>query len=148
MKDIVVRKCLPSDVESVRSLEELWAEEDITYGHVPTAIEELTGHFGPYFWVADRDGEVVGFVYGSVRVSEGLAVVPRGATYVEIEGLYVRPELRRRGIGSQLLRRLLHSAQMNNITRFTVYSSTKDLWRVLGFYEGHGFKTWYVQMFK
>ena len=143
-----VREATTADLDRVHRLQVEWAEEDITYGYVADSRENLSCKLGPYFLVAELDGSFVGHAYGSIMVSEGLAVIPARERYLEIEDLYVRPSFRNRGIGSQLLRELLQAAREGGIERFSVYSSTKDVDRILRFYRGHGFESWFVQLFR
>ncbi len=70
-------------------------------------------HLGPYFWVAEHGAAVVGYAYGRVEVSEGLAVIPAGERYLDIEELYVLSEYRNQGLGSDLVRALLRVAAEN-----------------------------------
>ena len=50
-----------------------WVKEDITWGQDVTDRKGLLGHLGPYFLLAEIETEVVGFAYGSVHSSEGMA---------------------------------------------------------------------------
>jgi len=104
--------------------------------------------FGPYFLVADRDHEIVGFIFGSEHTSKGLAVIPAGQRYLEIDDFYVTPECRSEGIGAGLLAAIEEAASRAGIERFLVYSATKDLDRISNFYREQGFKSWYVQLYK
>ncbi len=87
-------------------------------------------------------------VSGTVRISEGLAVVPAGQSYLEVNDLYVCPGIRGRDIGSRLLEQVLATAKAAGVTKAMVYSATKDIHRILAFYEGHGFSSWCVQMYR
>lgn len=44
--------------------------------------------------------------------------------------------------------KLLEAAEGNGITRSVVYSATKQWQKIIGFYEKHGFKKWFVQMYR
>jgi hypothetical protein len=46
------------------------------------------------------------------------------------------------------MERLLEVAEQNGIRRILVATVSKDMNKVFNFYQGHGFKPWYVQMFK
>jgi ribosomal protein S18 acetylase RimI-like enzyme len=125
-----------------------WANENITYGFIPSSRDELVKKIGPFFLIAQINPTIVGFICASIHVSEGLAVLPKGQEYLEIDDIYVKPEFRKKGIGSRLMDSIIQTAQHNNIKRFMVYSATKDLDKILNFYRGHGFNSWYVQLFK
>lgn len=109
---------------------------------------QLGARLGPYFLVAEVDGQVVGFVSGSTHESDGAAVVPEGVVYLEVADLYVAAPSRRGGIGGRLLDELLAVARREGVRKVLVYSATKDVRRVLTFYERQGFRPWYVQMFR
>ena len=71
-----------------------------------------------------------------------------GETYFEVDAIYVMTEQRNKGIGGLLLNGLLEVARRNGIERSRVHSATKDLAKILRFYQTHGFKQWYVQLYR
>ena len=113
---------------------------------VSDAIEDIAAKLGDFFLIADIDGSTVGFIYGSVRSSPGLSVIPAGQQYLEIDAIYVIPEHRNQGIGSLLLDSLIKTAQQQGISRFNVFSATKDFDKITHFYRSHGFQPWGVQL--
>ncbi len=129
-------------------MQRAWEVEGITRGFVAADEAALRGRLGPYFLVAEREGGIIGFVCGTAHVSEGNAVLAAGERYDEVDDLYVAPECRSQGIGGRLLDALMMQARQDGIERFLLYSSTRDTDAILRFYRGHGFETWYVQMFK
>jgi ribosomal protein S18 acetylase RimI-like enzyme len=146
--EILIRRAADSDAQSVSRLQHRWAEEGSAYGFVPASVEQIKAALGPYFLVAEVGDVVVGFVSGSVHVSEGKAVIPQGASYVEIDDLYVSPEYRRQSVGGCLIRRVLAEAKERGATHALLYSAAKDMHGILRFYERHDFRSWYVQMFR
>ena len=140
MTDILIRECTSADIEKVMELDRDWAAEDSTYGYVAESAEGFADRLGTYFLVTEVQDSIVGFAYGSVRVSEGMAVLPAGQTYFEVDAIYVTTEYRNSGIGGMLLNGLLEAARHNGIERSLIYSATKDLDRILRFYRRHGFK--------
>lgn len=78
-----VRPCREEDIPGVVGLSELWASERITHGQVAAPESFFRSRLGDYFWIAEADSEVIGFIYGSVHVSDGLAVIPAGGSYLE-----------------------------------------------------------------
>jgi len=148
MSGAVIRECTRDDIESVLEMARGWEAEDSTYGYVAEKADELAGRIGPYFLVAESRGCVVGYAFGSVHVSEGTAVLPAGEAYVEVDAIYVAAEHRSSGIGGMLLDGLLEAARRNGVERSLVYSATRDLEKVLRFYRRHGFKNWYVRMYR
>ena len=146
--DLTIRECAEEDLDTIRRMETGWADEDITYGQVAADRSELLKHLGGLFLVAEAGGEVIGFAYGSAHTSDGLAVIPAGERYFEVDELYVAPELRGRGIGGALLDDLLRRSREEGMARSLVYSATKDLESILRFYRKHGFKSWHVRLFR
>ncbi|RAR40675.1 GNAT family N-acetyltransferase [Paenibacillus sp. MDMC362] len=49
-------------------------------------------NIGNYFWVAEINSEIVGYITGSIHVSDGLAVIEQGEHYLEVDEVYVHPE--------------------------------------------------------
>ena len=147
MTEPLIRLAEVRDVNEVTRLQAEWAEENITYGQTPASAQEIAGKLGPFFYVALSDSRISGFVYGTERVSEGLAVIPKGERYLEIDELYVRPEFRNRGLGGTLMEALVRAARDRGIERFKAYSASKEFDRILAFYRRHGFRPWYAEMF-
>lgn len=148
MNNLIIRECRDEDLKKVVSLQHQWAEEDITYGFVPADQQYLATKLGRYFLVADLNGEITGFVYGSIHEAKDMAILNNGQQYIEIEDIYVSSNARSVGLGSLLLAKILEVAKENGIERSLIYSSTKDMDNIIKFYRKHDYKTWYIQMFK
>lgn len=146
--EYVIRPCRPDDVPAVAALSKLWVAEDNTVGQIPIPADLLRRWLGPYFLVAERGGSVVGFAYGTIDTSGGLAVIPAGERYFRLDELYVHPDHRERGVGGMLVDRLLAGARAAGVERARVYSAAKDWRRIVGFYQRHGFKMWYVELYR
>jgi GNAT superfamily N-acetyltransferase len=143
-----VRKASENDLLKVVELSELWVSECITYGLGANTVELLRNYIGDYFWVAEVDSEVVGYSTGTIHESDGLAVIDKGEHYLEVDEVYVHPEYRSENIGHLMVEKLLQTAEDNGITRSIVYSASKQWQKIVGFYEKHGFKMWFVQMYR
>lgn len=135
-------------MQAVSRLQRQWAEEESVYGFVPESLEQLNAALGPYFLVAEVDNEIVGFIYGSIQVSVDKAIMPEGASYLEIDNIYILPAYRRQSIGSSLIIQLLAEAKEQGVAYALIYSAAKDIHNILSFYEQHNFQSWYVQMFR
>jgi ribosomal protein S18 acetylase RimI-like enzyme len=145
---VLIRKAIESDLLKVAKLSELWVSECITYGLGANSVKLLKENIGDYFLLAELDSEVVGYITGSVHESEGLAVIEIGEKYLEVDEVYVHPEYRSENIGHLMVDKLLQTAEGNGITRSIVYSASKQWQKIIGFYEKHGFKMWFVQMYR
>jgi GNAT superfamily N-acetyltransferase len=145
---MLVRPCIDSDITFIAQLQEQWASEGNVHGFRAATVVELRARLGPYFFLAEEAGTIAGFVYGSEHVSAGTAVIPQGQRYLEIDDVYVDPSYRGKGIGGALIQRVEGEARSRGIVRFQIYSAALDVDGVLEFYRRHGFKPWFVQMYK
>ena len=72
----------------------------------------LRARLGPYFMVAaDTAGKILGFALAE-ESREPACVFPSGASYLLLEGLYVAPQHRSKGIGSGLAAHACFLAQI------------------------------------
>ena len=151
MKKVLIRECTHQDLDSIFQLDHLWDEEGVayifTYGNREDFFADFE-RFQKYFLVAESNGQIIGYINGSVRVNEKVEVLPKQETYLEIENIYVRSEYRDRHVGGDLLEQLLAVAEQNGIKRFVVSTVTKDMDRILKFYGRYGFRPWFVELFK
>jgi GNAT superfamily N-acetyltransferase len=145
---MVIRPAKDGDVARVRELQIQWANEDITYGYIAADEEYIRKAFQAYFFIAEIEDHIVGFITSSKHTSGGLSVIPKGTEYLEIDDLYVVPEHRSCGIGTALIQGVLSRAKSNGLEYSHVFTATKDVHRILRFYEQHGFRSWGVQMFQ
>jgi putative acetyltransferase len=93
------------------------------------AIASAFGTKGGRFWVAEREGSVVG--------SAGMAPAadPSGA---ELHKLYVSPEIRRAGLASRLLDRVETEARHSGAQFLELWTDSRFV-EAHAFYERHGF---------
>lgn len=148
MEPIAVRQATLADAPAVHQMQIDWVAEDITNGLSADSVGYFEGLVGRYFLVAEADEGLVGFICGSVRTADDAGFVPDGEALFNIDDLYVEPESRDRGIGGRLMRDLMAVAEEDGIHRFAVSSNTKDMDRIIGFYQSCGFATWNVTMFR
>jgi ribosomal protein S18 acetylase RimI-like enzyme len=148
VKQPLIRQAVESDVQSIHWLEQQWFEEGSVYGFIPESHEQLKASLNPYFLVAETNNKIVGFISCSIRRSDGVAVIPEGENYLEIDNLYILPERRRLGIGASLVNTCLAQAKAAGVGYALLYSATKDIHSVIRFYEQQNFESWNVQMFR
>ncbi|MGG7163129.1 GNAT family N-acetyltransferase [Clostridium ihumii] len=148
MGDLLIRKCEYKDLEEVLKLQESWENENITYGFVSADKIYLQNKLGEYFYIAEIDSKVVGFIYGTVHESKNMSIFHEGEQYIEVDDIYVNQGTRDLNIGSELIDKLLEVAKKEGIERSLIYSSTKDIDSIIKFYKKHDYKTWYIQMYK
>lgn len=148
MDKVIIRECTLEDLDYVESLQNQWVKEDITHGLVSVDRNYLETKLGKYFFVAELNCEIIGFVYGTIHQAKNMAILDNGQIYIEVEDIYVSSNSRGTGLGSLLLDKILEVAKDNGADRSLIYSSTKDMDSIIKFYKKHDYKTWYIQMFK
>jgi amino-acid N-acetyltransferase len=118
---VTVRRARTSDVPTVRRLLDGYARDRILLDKpTVTLYEDLQE-----FWVAEQDAEVVGC--GALHVMwEDLA---------EVRTLAVRPDLHGRGVGHQLLIKLLQTARWLGVQRIFCLTFEVDFFAKHGFVE-------------
>lgn len=98
-------------------------------------VEELAASRDAALLVAEREGALAGFAaLRALRRPPLFAETERG----EIEALYVRPELRRRGVGRELVRASLRWMAARGLRRAAIQVAADNaegqaFWRALGF---------------
>lgn len=145
-----IRPATSADAPRLAELSGNWAEEGITIGQAPDEQPWFQEAVGPYLLVAEVDAEIVGFVQGEEQVSDERhsSVMPAGTRYLDVTNVYVVPQLRSDGIGGDLLDELLAEASRRGVERSMVYSAASELDRVVAFYRSHGFRGWFVQLYR
>ncbi len=144
-----VRPATEGDIRAVARLYRDWEAEGVTLGLRADSEEDLSAKLRGLFLVVCRREEVVGFATGEVRELQAgeWIVCPAGGRYLDIEDLYVVPDLRSQGIGSVLAKRLMAAAKAEHVEYVAVYSSSQPSSRIVRFYESLGLSVWFVQMF-
>ncbi len=143
-----MREALARDLEEIHEMQKESAQENGTWGYREDDMAVLKANLGHYFLVAEKDRCIVGFIYGWIEAAKDIAIMRDGERYLHVEELHVKEPFRRQGIGSRLMEALLAAARKDGIAHARVYSARKDLSGVIRFYEKHGFKTWYMEMFR
>jgi ribosomal protein S18 acetylase RimI-like enzyme len=143
---MLIRHANQTDIPRIRELQERLSVEESVHGFTAEPAEEIAKY--QYLLVAETGGEIIGFVSGGIYVSDGSAVIPEGAKYLEIENLYVAPPSRKQGTGGRLVDELLALGRRESAAYALLYSASKDIHAILRFYEKHEFQSWYVQMFQ
>ena len=79
-----------------------WERENGSYGCQRDEREDLEGD---RIFLAEENGEIIGYLLGNLRKSGNQsAVIPDGTDYFEVRELYVKPACRSQGVGSALFR--------------------------------------------
>jgi amino-acid N-acetyltransferase len=120
---VTIRRARTSDVGAVRRLLDGYVGERILLGKPTVTLYEDIQEF----WVAERDADAEVVACGALHVMwEDLA---------EVRTLAVRPELRGKGVGHQLLAKLLQTARWLGVRRIFCLNFEVDFFAKHGFVE-------------
>ena len=129
---IEFKKAILTDdiVSQLIDLSGKWVEEDCSFGMVQNSKEDL--HEPLY--IALDGSKVVGYIFGRYYVTEKkTSYIEIGAPCFEVDELYVLPEYRDQGIGTQLFS-LIENEVKKEVEYITLSTSTKDYQKTLKFY--------------
>lgn len=143
---IRIRPAGPEDMPALLALSRVWAAEGITYGYSPTDKEAFAGY---RCWVAEADGEVVGYAGGEADTARrNIEIQQAGERYFELEELYVCPACRGRGVGRLLLARVEEDARREGLAQLMLNAANRDHAPLLRFYLREGMTPHSFRMFK
>ncbi len=140
--DIIIRQVVPEDLDAVARVEAVCFPEAEAASRASFAQRIAT--FPESFFVAEWEGQIVGFINGCVTDSriihdemfeDAKLHKPEGA-YQSIFGLDVIPELRRRGLAAQLMRHMI--AETKKRGKKGLILTCKD--RLIAYYEKFGYR--------
>ena len=129
---IEFKKAILTDdiVSQLIGLSGKWVEEDCSFGMVQNSKDDL--HEPLY--IALDGSKVVGYIFGRYYVTEKkTSYIKIGAPCFEVDELYVLPEYRDQGIGTQLFS-LIENEVKKEVEYITLSTSTKDYQKTLKFY--------------
>jgi ribosomal protein S18 acetylase RimI-like enzyme len=151
LESIDIRSCRHDDIDAVLTLDRAWEREAVAQIFVPISRDEFLAslaQFPAYFLVAERNHRIIGYINGTIQLATEVTIIPAHERYLQIENLYVTAEFRHQQIGGHLMERLLDTAQQQGIQHVLVSSNSKQIEKILAFYQGYGFKLWHVQLYK
>jgi ribosomal protein S18 acetylase RimI-like enzyme len=137
MADFIIRHFQPEDQVEVKALvleglKEHWGTIDSRRN--PDLDNIASSYAGGIFLVATAGGRIV---------ATG-ALIPRGGGTAEIVRMSVARDLRRKGIGSAVLGRLLDDAQAAG-HRKIILETTSTWDDAIAFYQTHGFRVTHIR---
>jgi GNAT superfamily N-acetyltransferase len=144
---LVVRTAKLSNIEHIVALSREWGHEGSTIGEEAYNAEYYLEKLNGLCLVAlDNQVHYIGFLTAT-RTKPNYAINRKDTGVLEIEELYVRPSHRSSGVGSELLSHAQRFALENGIRYLHVFTASRDLERVLSFYQAHGFNPWGFQAY-
>ena len=144
----MIRQAKDLDIPVIQALQQAWEDEQTVWGYQANTLEELQAIPAAMLWVVEVDSRLVGYAICQRAPVQERAIAEIDESILEIEELYIQPDYRSQGFGSQLLQRIEAWAVENGYQKLLLYSSVKDLGRILKFYQQQGFSGWNIQMFK
>lgn len=143
-----IRPAADEDIPMVAALSRDWEQEGVTIGQRADTPAELAAKLGPWFLVACRGQNIIGFVTAAERaLAPGEWVVqPDGGRCLSIEDLYVVPHHRREGLGTRLYKSVVANAATQGIRHVSVYTASQPWGDAIAFYESLGLRVWFIQL--
>ena len=123
-----------------------WAAEMSCYGYRANEKDDIEGN---RIFLAEEDGEVIGYLFGAPFESKNMkAVMPEGSRCFEVEELYVVPRFRSKGIGRALF--AFAEDTVKDVADYMVLSTATKNWRaIFHFYlEELDMTFWSARLFK
>ena len=148
MSEITVRETeLTEEVlRELIEMSEAWEQENSCTGYRKNERSDIEGK---RIFLAERDGNVVGYLFGYVDKAErSTSIMPDGTPCFEVDELYVRPEVRRQGIGRKLFDHMEETVR-NEVEYIMVSTATKNWKAILHFYiEELGMEFWSARLYR
>jgi GNAT superfamily N-acetyltransferase len=137
---LTVRKATPRDAEVLGGLRLAWSQEGEASGPDPSFVASFSAwvhrHQSTHLpFIAEVDGRAAGMAW--LMINERVPSLSRAHRPCgDLQSVYVRPELRDRGIGAALMEAVLAEAAEMGLEHVTVHSSG----RAVPFYQRNGFQ--------
>ena len=134
-------------LEKLISMSADWEAESSTYGYRKNDRGDIEGN---RIFLAERDGEILGYLFGHKEKSErASSIMANGTPFFEIEELYVVPSHRSEGIGRALFCFAEQAVKAAGIEFIMLSTATKNYKRILHFYiDELGMDFWSARLFK
>lgn len=140
--EVCIRKVKPEDLDAVTRVEAVCFPE--AEAAPRESFRQRISTFSDSFFVAEKDGEIIGFINGCATDSRVIfdemfadaSHHREDGIYQSIFGLDVIPEYQHQGLASRLMKHLIEDAREKGRKGLTL--TCKD--RLIGFYERFGYK--------
>ena len=144
--EAVIRPMADGDRLAVLRLSRQWADEGITYGYHADELADLKGY---RIWVAELDGNVIGYAAGQMETAKRDSSIQKtGDRWFELEELYVTAGHRSEGIGRVLLRTVEDELRREGVGRMMLIAANRDHEPLLRFYLEDDMTVYDTRLFK
>ena len=144
----LIRQAKENDIPAVSTLGTRFFREVPTFGLIPRTEDELKKLDLKFIWVVEEHEKIAGYAICLPEKYGGQNIFHEDDKILELDEIYLLPEIRGKGTGSKLLDIIVKYAKKEGFTKFFIYSSVKDLTPIISFYRKNGLKTWAVQFYK
>ena len=126
---------------------EAWEQEDSCHGYRKNTEEDIKGN---RIFLALEDEQMVGYLFGCMDKGERKnSIHEKDEPFFEVEELYVKPELRSRGIGKQLFGYMEEKMKEEKVELILLSTANKNYKAILHFYlDELGMEFWNARLFK
>lgn len=116
-----------SVLEKLIQMSEDWAAENSCFGYRANERADIEGK---RIFIAEEDGEMVGYLFGKAGRSENMrSIMAEGTPFFEVDEIYVVPEKRSRRIGEALFRHVENVVKEE--TEYIVLSTATKNWKAI-----------------
>ena len=134
-------------LEELIALSADWEAENNCYGYRANGREDF---LDKRVFLAVHGQAVVGYLLGrQTQTERDASIMPKGTVCFELDELYVKPELRSKGIGKALYERAEAAARADGMEYILLSTPSKDHRRILHFYiDELGMEFWNARLYK
>jgi ribosomal protein S18 acetylase RimI-like enzyme len=143
-----IRNATGKDVTGIAVLVNRFVHEIPAWGLVTRTEDALKKLDKRLIWVVEDNNKLIGYAICLSHANDGSCIYSERDKILELDEVYLIPEARRKGIGSELLQVIQTYAAKAGFTKFLIYSSVKNFDPIIDFYRDNGFQTWGIQMLK
>lgn len=126
---------------------ERWEQENSCHGYRRNTEEDIQGN---RIFLAVEDEKIAGYLFGYMDKGERKnSIYNEKEPFFEVEELYIKPELRRKGIGKQLFLYMEKILKKEGVELILLSTATKNYKAILHFYlDELGMEFWNARLFK
>jgi ribosomal-protein-alanine N-acetyltransferase len=127
---VLYRSYVPADFDEIYAIEEICFQAPLRFPR--RYIRRLVESADTVTWIAEQDGKIAGFLIAEFGQQ-------RDGLFAYIQTIEVLPEMRGRGVGNELLRRVENSARERNAGAIWLHVESQNA-GAIHMYEKHGYK--------